>query len=196
MEDNCRIVILGAGSVGKSCLTLRYLQNKFITDYDPTIEENYRKMVIVDGKPMLLEILDTAGQDEFRSVRDKYLRTGEGFVIVYSITSADSLWEAQSFHEAIEKVKDTTDTPSLTVGNKSDLESQRQVSTSEGQELAQKFRSQFLEVSAKSGKNIEQVFETIARDVRNWKAKKSGKNQSNKRNSSAISKKKKNCEII
>ncbi|KAJ5073257.1 ras-like protein [Anaeramoeba ignava] len=196
MEDKCKIVIVGGGSVGKTCITLRYLNNKFITHYDPTIEESYRKMTILDGKPILLEILDTAGQDEFRSVRDKYLRTGEGFVIVYSITSADSLWEAQSFHEAIEKVKDTTDTPSLTVGNKSDLESQRQVSTSEGQELAQKFRSQFLEVSAKSGKNIEQVFETIARDVRNWKAKKSGKNQSNKRNSSAISKKKKNCEII
>eukprot|EP01156_Anaeramoeba_ignava_P021128 Anaeramoba_ignava/c18238_g2_i2.p1 GENE.c18238_g2_i2~~c18238_g2_i2.p1 ORF type:complete len:197 (+),score=54.09 c18238_g2_i2:76-666(+) len=196
MEDNCRIVILGAGSVGKSCLTLRYLQNKFITDYDPTIEENYRKMVIVDGKPMLLEILDTAGQDEYRSIRDKYFRSGDGFLIVYSITSPQSFTEASSFHESLIRIKGEK-TPTITIGNKSDLETQRQISQKEGQELAKKSNSVLIETSAKTGQNVSQCFEDIARKVRDWKqALKAKSNENQSKTSNTLKKKKRRCQLI
>ncbi|KAJ3448431.1 ras gtpase-related [Anaeramoeba flamelloides] len=89
-----KIVIIGGGSVGKSCLTIRYLQGKFIRDSDPTIRENYEKVVEVDEKECLLEIIDTAGQEEYGSVRDKCIKLGKGFLIVYSIISRASYTEA------------------------------------------------------------------------------------------------------
>ncbi|KAJ5070730.1 ras-like protein [Anaeramoeba ignava] len=170
-ENTCKIVIVGAGSVGKSCLALRYLQGKFIEDYDPTIEESYRKMVIIDQKPTLLEVLDTAGQDEFRSIRDKYFQTGEGFLIVYSVTDLRSFTEAKSFHQTLERIKGQV-YPSITIGNKADLENERKVTYQQGQELSSSFKSKFLEASAKSGMNVTQCFEEVAREVRKWKEKK------------------------
>ena len=67
-----------AGGVGKSALTIQLIQNHFVDEYDPTIEDSYRKQVVIDGETCLLDILDTAGQEEYSAMRDQYMRTGEG----------------------------------------------------------------------------------------------------------------------
>ena len=79
-----------AGGVGKSALTIQLIQNHFVEEYDPTIEDSYRKQVMIDGETCLLNILDTAGQEEFSAMRDQYMRTGEGFLIVFAVNNAKS----------------------------------------------------------------------------------------------------------
>jgi hypothetical protein len=72
-----RIVVVGAGGVGKSALTVRFIQGNFVEKYDPTIEDSYRKQVAVDGVACLLDIMDTAGQEEYSALRDQYMKTGQ-----------------------------------------------------------------------------------------------------------------------
>lgn len=112
-----KLVVVGAGGVGKSALTIQLIQNHFVDEYDPTIEDSYRKQVscyiqlsycytinysigylykifyiqvVIDGETCLLDILDTAGQEEYSAMRDQYMRTGEGFLLVFAVNSAKS----------------------------------------------------------------------------------------------------------
>lgn len=81
-----KLVVVGAGGVGKSALTIQLIQNHFVDEYDPTIEDSYRKQVVIDGETCLLDILDTAGQEEYSAMRDQYMRTGEGkFFIIHHV---------------------------------------------------------------------------------------------------------------
>eukprot|EP00028_Trichosphaerium_sp_Am-I-7-wt_P007606 CAMPEP_0168535334 /NCGR_PEP_ID=MMETSP0405-20121227/18595_1 /TAXON_ID=498012 /ORGANISM="Trichosphaerium sp, Strain Am-I-7 wt" /LENGTH=77 /DNA_ID=CAMNT_0008562535 /DNA_START=29 /DNA_END=263 /DNA_ORIENTATION=+ len=66
------MIVMGAGGVGKSALTIQMTSSRFVVEYDPTIENNYRKQVTVDGAPCLLEIIDTAGQEEYAVMRYQY----------------------------------------------------------------------------------------------------------------------------
>ncbi len=90
--------------------------------------DSYRKQCIIDGETALLDVLDTAGQEEYSAMREQYMRTGEGFLLVYSITSRQSFEEIMTFHQQILRVKDKDYFPIMLVGNKCDLESERQVS--------------------------------------------------------------------
>jgi len=163
-----KLVLVGSGGVGKSCLTIQYISNKFVEDYDPTLEDSYRKPITLDGVPTILDIFDTAGQEDFAAVRDSYMRTGDGFVCVYSVTSQASFDEAMNLHSHILKVKDVdpADTiPFVLVGNKCDLEDSREVPYEKGQALANDLKSPFLEASAKSRKNVDETFTTLVREI-------------------------------
>jgi hypothetical protein len=81
--------------------------NHFVETYDPTIEDSYRKQVQIDGQSCMLEVLDTAGQEEYIALRDQWIRDGEGFVLVYSISSRSSFARIQRFHSQIQRVKET-----------------------------------------------------------------------------------------
>ncbi|UKZ74212.1 DNA-binding transcription factor rap1 [Trichoderma virens FT-333] len=116
------VVVLGAGGVGKSCLTAQFVHNEWIESYDPTIEDSYRTQVQVDGRQVILEILDTAGTEQFVAMRDLYMKTGQGFLLVFSITSASSLNELEGLREEILRIKDDDNVPMVIVGNKADLE--------------------------------------------------------------------------
>lgn len=135
-------------------------------EYDPTIEDSYRKQVAIDNEVALLDILDTAGQEEYSAMREQYMRTGEGFLLVYSVTERESFNELNSFHQQILRVKDTDNVPLLLVGNKSDLNYERSVSFEEGEELARQFGCKFLETSAKQGINVDQAFHDLVRAIR------------------------------
>ena len=103
------------------------LQNHFVTDYDPTIEDSYTKQCVIDDKVAKLDILDTAGQEEFTAMREQYMRSGEGFLLVFSLTDRSSFGEIYKFHKQILRVKDRDEFPIILVGNKSDLVQQRVV---------------------------------------------------------------------
>eukprot|EP01086_Lenisia_limosa_P008480 TRINITY_DN2_c0_g3_i1.p1 TRINITY_DN2_c0_g3~~TRINITY_DN2_c0_g3_i1.p1 ORF type:complete len:187 (-),score=73.97 TRINITY_DN2_c0_g3_i1:103-663(-) len=164
-----KLVVVGGGGVGKSALTIQLIQNHFVDEYDPTIEDSYRKQVIIDDETCLLDILDTAGQEEYSAMRDQYMRTGEGFICVYSITSRSSFDEVTSFRDQIIRVKDCDKVPLVVVGNKCDLESERNVNAVEGRELAKTFGCPFLETSAKTRVNVEEAFYDLVREIRKSK---------------------------
>jgi len=161
-----KLVIVGGGGVGKSALTIQLIQNHFIDEYDPTIEDSYRKQVSIDEETCLLDILDTAGQEEYSAMRDQYMRTGQGFMLVYAITSRSSFDEIASFREQILRVKDKDKVPMVLIGNKCDLETERQVTTGEGQDLSKSFGCPFYESSAKTRINVEESFYELVREIR------------------------------
>ncbi|XP_064257615.1 GTP-binding protein Rit1 isoform X2 [Passer domesticus] len=127
-----KLVMLGAGGVGKSAMTMQFISHRFPEDHDPTIEDAYKIRIRIDDEPANLDILDTAGQAEFTAMRDQYMRAGEGFIICYSITDRRSFHEVREFKQLIYRVRRTDDTPVVLVGNKSDLSQLRQVSKEEG----------------------------------------------------------------
>jgi GTPase KRas len=161
-----KLVIVGGGGVGKSALTIQLIQNQFIDEYDPTIEDSYRKQVSIDDETCLLDILDTAGQEEYSAMRDSYMRTGQGFLCTYAITSRTSFDEITTFREHILRVKDEDSVPMVLIGNKCDLEDERQVSTAESQDLAKSFGCPIYECSAKARINVEDAFYQLVREIR------------------------------
>ncbi len=94
----------------------------------PHFTDSYRKQCVIDEEVALLDVLDTAGQEEYSAMREQYMRTGEGFLLVYSITSRQSFEEIMTFQQQILRVKDKDYFPIIVVGNKCDLEGERQVS--------------------------------------------------------------------
>ena len=161
-----KLVVVGGGGVGKSALTIQLIQNQFVTEYDPTIEDSYRKQVTIDEETCLLDILDTAGQEEYSAMRDQYMRSGQGFLCVYSITNRGSFEEIAAFREQILRVKDADKVQMVVVGNKCDLSSERQVSEEEGKELAASFGSPWMETSAKASIRCEDCFYELVREIR------------------------------
>jgi len=161
-----KLVIVGGGGVGKSALTIQLIQNHFVDEYDPTIEDSYRKQVTIDDETCLLDILDTAGQEEYSAMRDQYMRTGQGFILTYAITSRQSYDEINQFREQILRVKDTDRVPIVLCGNKCDLEDERQVTTAEAQDLAKQWGVPFYETSALARINVEEAFFDLVREIR------------------------------
>jgi GTPase KRas protein len=128
----------------------------------------YRKQVSIDNEPCVLEILDTAGQEEYSAMRDQYIRSGQGFLIVYSIANRRSFEELGEFREAILRVKDADRFPMIIVGNKCDLEASREVSTIEGQELAKSYGCPFVETSAKTRTRVDDCFFELVKEIRRY----------------------------
>jgi len=171
-QNEYRIVVVGAGGVGKSALTVRFIQGNFVEKYDPTIEDSYRKQVEVDGVACMLDIMDTAGQEEYSALRDQYMKTGQGFILVYSITSPTSFEAATKLRTSILRIKEENqDIPIIMVANKSDLEEERAVTTEDGKQLAQKFNCAFMEASAKTNTNVNELFFELVRLINKWREK-------------------------
>eukprot|EP00698_Gefionella_okellyi_P018558 TRINITY_DN5575_c0_g1_i1.p1 TRINITY_DN5575_c0_g1~~TRINITY_DN5575_c0_g1_i1.p1 ORF type:complete len:224 (-),score=56.91 TRINITY_DN5575_c0_g1_i1:185-856(-) len=163
-----KITVLGAGGVGKSALVVQFVHNKFVEKYDPTIEDSYRKTIDVDGQACQLDILDTAGQEEYTNIQEEYIRNGQGFIIVYSVTSPSSFDDAKEIRKKMAQFRDAkaSDTiPTVLVGNKVDLEDERGVEKEEGDELAKTFGCAFFETSAKDRLNVDEVFLDIVRQI-------------------------------
>ncbi|CAG8977017.1 hypothetical protein HYALB_00008875 [Hymenoscyphus albidus] len=179
-----KLVVLGDGGVGKTALTIQLTLQHFVETYDPTIEDSYRKQVVIDGQSCMLEVLDTAGQEEYTALRDQWIRDGEGFVLVYSISSRSSFTRITRFHNQIQRVKESSSSspsypgsplsatgpqapvPIMLVGNKSDRVTEREVSTQEGHALARELGCEFVEASAKNYINVEKAFYDVVRQLR------------------------------
>lgn len=191
-KTHFKICVLGDGGVGKTALTIQLCSHHFVEEYDPTIEDSYRKQVVIDDKPALLEILDTAGQEEFTALRDQWIRDSEGFVIAYSITSKTSFDLCKNIHSQILRVKDGEENVISLIGNKRDLEHKREVSIEDGQNLARLLSTQFHETSAKTRLNIDESFFDVVREIRQRYDKKLGYEEKKKTSRSS----KKGCLLI
>eukprot|EP01129_Flabellula_baltica_P006730 TRINITY_DN2553_c0_g1_i2.p1 TRINITY_DN2553_c0_g1~~TRINITY_DN2553_c0_g1_i2.p1 ORF type:complete len:211 (-),score=40.27 TRINITY_DN2553_c0_g1_i2:71-676(-) len=165
-EHLYRLVILGDGGVGKSALTIQLTQNHFVTDYDPTIENSYRKQVEVDGISCMLDLMDTAGQEELSAMRNQYIQSGEGFLIVYSVTSYRSFEAVMKHRNQVLRIKDSHNVPMVLVGNKVDMEDKREVTNVQGTNLAEQFGCPFFECSAKTRLNVESAYYECVRQMR------------------------------
>ncbi|XP_050760307.1 ras-related protein Rap-2a isoform X1 [Numenius arquata] len=143
-----KVVVLGSGGVGKSALTVQFVTGTFIEKYDPTIEDFYRKEI-----------------EQFASMRDLYIKNGQGFILVYSLVNQQSFQDIRPMRDQIIRVKRYEKVPVILVGNKVDLESEREVSSSEGRALAEEWGCPFMETSAKSKTMVDELFAEIVRQM-------------------------------
>ena len=161
-----KLVVLGAGGVGKSCLTVQFVQGVYLDTYDPTIEDSYRKTIEIDNKVFDLEILDTAGIAQFTAMRELYIKSGMGFLLVYSVTDRQSLEELMELREQVLRIKDSDRVPMVLIGNKADLINERVISVEEGIEVSSKWgRVPFYETSALLRSNVDEVFVDLVRQI-------------------------------
>ncbi|KAF9493384.1 rap 1A [Pleurotus eryngii] len=161
------VVLLGAGGVGKSALTVRFVKDQFLDHYDPTIEEEYRRTITVDNELTSLEVLDTAGAEQFTSLNEVYIKAGRGFILVFSLTQEASLKEVENIRQQIYQIKGGgTNVPIVVVGTKLDLQSEREVQHATIQSLASRWNLPFYETSAKRNWHVNDVFEDIVRQMR------------------------------
>ncbi|XP_013188255.2 ras-related protein Ral-a isoform X2 [Amyelois transitella] len=164
-----KVIMVGSGGVGKSALTLQFMYDEFVEDYEPTKADSYRKKVVLDGEEVQIDILDTAGQEDYAAIRDNYFRSGEGFLCVFSITEPESFDATQEFREQILRVKNDENIPFLLVGNKSDLADKRRVPLESCRERASAWQVPYVETSAKTRDNVDKVFFDLMREIRSRK---------------------------
>ena len=137
----------------------------FSLQFDPTIEDAYRQQAEIDGIASMLEIYDTAGQEEFSSLRDTYIKAAEGFLLVYAVTSSRTYQHAQKLLTHIHKMK-APDVPIVLIGNKKDLEDARETEYDDGYNFSVQNSIGFLETSAKTAEHVQDAFHSLVRLVR------------------------------
>ena len=159
-----KIALLGDGAVGKSALISKYLQDNFPVDYDPTIEDNYFKRVAVDDQENNLEILDTAGQEEYECMRNEYIRKSDGFMLVYSIDKSESREKIKSLIQQIKRIKRSQNVPMVLICNKIDVVPRGTYSSHE--KFAKDLGLDIHMTSAKTGEKVAMIFEELVRKIR------------------------------
>lgn len=158
------IIHFSLSAIQKSALTIRFTTGIFPESYEPTIQDNYYKKTIIDGKQVTIEILDTAGQEEYISFLHYWLadEEKEGYLFVYNITERNQFDNLVLWRDAILKYNGLNATiPMVLCGNKCDLESERKVSIMEGKALANEWEIPFFETSAKKNINVEKCFNSL-----------------------------------
>ncbi|KAG0301188.1 hypothetical protein BGZ98_008558 [Dissophora globulifera] len=164
-----KVIMVGSGGVGKSALTLQYMYGDFVEEYDPTKADSYRKKVTLDGYDCQIDILDTAGQEEYAAIRDNYYRSGEGFICVFSLCEYESFMHTQEFKDQISRVLDDDKIPFILVGNKADLTQLRKVKHDEAEERAAEWNCPYYETSAKTRHNVDEVYTVLMRKIQQRK---------------------------
>ncbi|KAG6511890.1 hypothetical protein ZIOFF_029969 [Zingiber officinale] len=169
-----KLLLIGDSGVGKSCLLLRFSDGSFTTSFittigwvklHPLIDFKIRTIEL-DGKRIKLQIWDTAGQERFRTITTAYYRGAMGILLVYDVTDESSFNNIRNWIRNIEQHA-SDNVNKILVGNKADMdESKRAVPTASGQALADEYGIKFFETSAKTNLNVEQVFFSIARDIK------------------------------
>ena len=159
-----RLLVVGGGGVGKSGLIKQFVTDCFYELYCPTLEDTFRKQLLVDETLWLLEIVEVS-PDVFTEFRDFFVLS-HGFVIMYSITERSTFGAITDYRNQIMKIKETDSLPMTLVGNKCDRETCRQVSQLEGLQLATSFGCPYFETSAKLKVNVDEIFEELVRETR------------------------------
>ena len=160
-----KIAVLGKSMVGKSALTFRFINNRFPTEHDTTIEDAYSIPAKIDDFQCQFEILDTAGQDDYQTMLDTWINSADGFILVYSIDNKESFESVKMRFERILKLKANQKVSVVIAGNKCDLEEDRQVSREEAENYCKINKIYFLETSALKTINVKETFLCVARGL-------------------------------
>lgn len=173
-SESYKVIMLGSGGVGKSAITIQFIQGQFMEQYDPTIEDKYHKTIVVDGDPVSIDVVDTAGQEEYSLMSSHNIRGGDGFIVVFSITELDTFEDACAIHKKILEMKEVNSFPVVFAANKCDLEHDREVEKDKVEQFTKTSNNEFLvsmETSARSKINIDEAYEGIVRECRKYKEK-------------------------
>ncbi|XP_054160781.1 GTP-binding protein Rheb-like [Oppia nitens] len=156
-----KIALMGYRSVGKSSLTIQFVDGQFVESYDPTIENTFVKNVKLRGQDYGLRLVDTAGQDEYSIFPQAYAIDIHGYCLVYSINNMKSFDVVRVIYEKLLDMTGKVHVPIILVGNKLDLQHERVVSVEMGKELANKMKADFVEVSAKDNGAVIDLFNKL-----------------------------------
>ncbi|EGB07234.1 GTPase [Aureococcus anophagefferens] len=160
-----KLLMIGDSAVGKTSLLLRYANDTFSSTFITTIGIDFKiKTINLDGKRVKLQIWDTAGQEQFRTITRSYFRGAQGIVLVYDITDRGTFNSVRSWMAQINEHADGQ-VNKILVGNKCDNSSARKVSADEGRKLADEYGVRFIETSAKQNVNVTEAFRAIAQQV-------------------------------
>lgn len=158
-----KMVLLGDSGVGKSCLVLRFVRGQFDPSSKVTVGAAFMShpVALPDSSTVKFEIWDTAGQERYASLAPLYYRGASAAAVVYDITTKDSFEKAKYWVKELQK-NASDNIVIILVGNKSDMESERDVSTEDAKEYAESNSMSFIETSAKTAQNVNEIFESIA----------------------------------
>ena len=160
-----KIVLIGDSFVGKTNIMSKYLKNEFHEDSKATVGVEFgAKKFDIEGKSVKAQIWDTAGQERYKSITTTYYKGAKGALIVYDITRKETFDSVDRWISELVNSGDKNMTM-LLIGNKCDLDNQRQVTKEQGEEKAKAFKVAFLETSASSGENLDVAFEMIMKEV-------------------------------
>ena len=160
-----KIGILGISFVGKSSLVYRFIYDKFLSEQEATIEEQFSKTLILENINCKLDILDTAGQDDYQSMIDTWINSVDGYILVYSIDNYESFEAIKVRYDRIIKNKKNKNFSIIVVGNKSDLTNNRKVTTEEAENYCKELNVNFLECSALENINVKETFLSCAKTL-------------------------------
>ena len=158
------IITLGSSKVGKTSILKRYIDNEYHEEQLSTfgIEHNFRYFKFNEEK-VKIDYVDTAGQEAFRSIASNYLKKADGVILTFDITQRDSFELVGNWLDDLEKNNNKNNIGIILIGNKNDLEEQRQVKKEEGENMANNIKCEYMEVSAKTGDNINEALDEIAK---------------------------------
>ncbi|OHT03303.1 Ras-like protein 2 [Tritrichomonas foetus] len=159
-----KIGMVGSGGVGKTAISLQFIKNAFTDSYIPTIEDEFTKTIEVDGKPVTLEIIDTAGQDEFAEMRSRFFSEFDAAILTFSIIEPDSMADLKKTYDDIRAVRNQC--KFIIAANKTDLRNSDSIPTSEFSKLEKEFNCKVLQTSARTGLNVTELFHQIVRELR------------------------------
>ena len=157
---------IGDSQVGKSAMTEIYLNREFSEEYLTTIGININTKdtkIIINGeeKEIKVKIWDTAGQEKFKSISTQYIKNCDGILLIYAINNKKTFENIENWLNEIENKKKKNNIPLVLIGNKIDLEKEREVSFQEGEKLAQIYNMEFFECSAKDKINVNECFNCL-----------------------------------
>lgn len=162
-----RICVMGYSRVGKSSLTIQFVHNNFPDSYEPTIANTFNKRFQINNNHYSLEVMDTAGQDEYSIMSSGYDGM-DGYIIVYDITNRKSFEVCQVIFDKLLEMKGESSVnhvPIILVANMRDLHPRRVISVEEGRKQAMDWHCDYIESSAKNNENIREIFETVIKKI-------------------------------
>ena len=162
--EDFTIVVLGKGTVGKTSLIFQYIKKSCPTDHDPTVEDSYTTQIkTYTGEERQFKILDTAGEDDYQTMIDEWIKAANGFLLLFAINDKES-FEALKAKVVRIKKNNKGDLPIILVGNKCDLESSREVEKQSAMDYAKTIGAKYYETSALNDRNgnVKIVFQQCA----------------------------------
>ena len=175
-EIKIKIMLLGESQIGKTSLIQRYVKNNFNLSYITTVGIDFQlKQIKMNNKSIKLQIWDTAGQERFKNITKSYFHSSDGFIVGYDITSRLSFTNVSTW---LKEINDNApeEIQKILIGNKCDL-NEREVTTEEGQKLAEESGMKFFETSAKNDINVKETFESITKDILDVQYKEEGESR-------------------